>query len=79
MATKSVSLPLFVRLSDLAEEADMHPHAVEKCLFREIIFADAEIKHGRMNQPIFLQSRVAEHLKAIRKFRESMETETASR
>jgi hypothetical protein len=73
MATKAPVLPVFVRLSDLADEAEMHPHAIEKCLWREVIFADAEIKHGRMNQPIFLQSRLPEHLKAIRKYRESLE------
>jgi hypothetical protein len=73
MADKSDSVPLFVRLSDLADEVELHPHAVEKYLFRKIIFADASIKHGRTTQPIFLQSRVAEITKTIRKHREAME------
>jgi hypothetical protein len=73
MAEKPVLVPLYVRLSDLADEVELHPHAVEKLLFRNIIFADASIKHGRTTQPIFLQSRVAEIVKTIRKHREAME------
>jgi hypothetical protein len=72
-------VPLFVRLSDLAGEAGVHPHAIERYLFRGVISADAQIRHGRSMQPIFLQNRVGEHLKAIRKYLESLETETASR
>jgi hypothetical protein len=70
-------LLLYLRLSDLAEAAEMHSSRIEKCIYRGVIEPDAEIKHGRSTQPIFLQSRVAEHIRAIRRHQELLEKEIA--
>jgi hypothetical protein len=73
----SKSLPVFLRLSDLAEAAKSHPTAIERLLYRDVINADAEIQHGRSRQPIFAKSRLAALLKAIEDYRESTAKVTA--
>ena len=73
MASNPTSIPLYVHLSDLAEQAKEHPSRIEKLIYRHVIQPDAEIRHGRSMQPIFFQSRVVEIIKAIRKLREAME------
>lgn len=66
-------LPLFLRISDLAEAAKKHPVAIERMLYKGVIVPDAEIQHGRSRQPLFTKSRLAEHLKAIQKYQDSIE------
>jgi hypothetical protein len=67
MATKT-AIPFYLRTTDLAEELGKHPTSVEKCIYRGIIQPDAEVKHGRSSQPLFLKSRFENYLKAMREY-----------
>jgi hypothetical protein len=67
-------LPLFLRISDLAEAANISTVTIERMLYKYVITPDAEIQHGRSRQPIFSKSRLKEHLTAIKAHRESVAT-----
>jgi hypothetical protein len=73
----SKPFPVYIRMSDIADEVGAHPSVIEKCIYRDVIVPDAEITHGRSHQPIFLKSRLKELAKAVREYRGAMAPLTA--
>jgi hypothetical protein len=63
----------FIRITDLAEACGVHTNTIERYLFHDVITPDGTIRHGRSRQPIFLENRLAEHIKAIKRHRQSLE------
>jgi hypothetical protein len=65
--------PEYLRLKDVVQASKLHYSTVERYVFRDVLLPDAIVQHGRTFQPIFLKSRLKEHLASIQKHRESLE------
>jgi len=57
---------LYVRLSDVARAAGVHPHVVERGLYEQVVRPDGYIRHGRRQLPIFLSSQLPRIVSIIR-------------
>jgi hypothetical protein len=71
-----LQLPEYLRLTDLAEASRVHVNTIERYLYRDVLEPDARVQHGRVFQPIFLKSKLKEHLANIRRYRDSLDKET---
>jgi hypothetical protein len=60
--------PLYVRTADLALAVHKHAVYVEKCIYTGILQPDAELKHGTQRRPLFLKSKMEDHINAIRSY-----------
>jgi hypothetical protein len=69
------TIPHFLRLTDLAQTSGVNVGTLERYIYKSVLFPDATIEHGRSQSPIFLKSRLGEHIKTIRKYRESLMVE----
>jgi hypothetical protein len=66
----------YIRLKDLVEASNLHYSTVERYVFQDILLPDATVIHGRTFRPIFLKSKLKEHLANIKRYRDSLEKET---
>jgi hypothetical protein len=73
---KAFQVPEYLRLTDVAEASSVHANTIERYLYHDVLIPDAVVQHGRSKQPIFLRSRLNEHLATIRRYRESLSRET---
>jgi len=72
---KNSKRPLFLRLAELAELCSCHPNTIERYVFRGIIEPDADVKHGRIQQPIFNAERINELRKAVADYQRGLRSE----
>jgi hypothetical protein len=71
-----LQLPEYLRMADLADASKVHVQTIERYIFRDVLTPDARVQYGRGFVPIFLKSRLKEHLGDIRRYRDSLAKET---
>ena len=69
-------LPEYLRLTDLAQASKVHFSTIERYIYRDVLEPDARVQHGQVFQPIFLKSKLKEHLANIKRYRDSLAKET---
>jgi hypothetical protein len=70
-------VPEYLNMTALAVASNVTSTTIERYIFRDVLEPDARVQHGNGFVPIFLKSRLKEHLSSIRRYRDSLDKETA--